>query len=53
MARMPSAPSFWYAFACSTASAVAVDATPAITGTFFAEASIVAFTTASRCVRLR
>ena len=27
-ARMPSAPSFWYALACATASAVEVEATP-------------------------
>ena len=46
---MPSAPSFWYAFACVTASAVEVEATPAITGTRPLAASIVACTTVMRC----
>ena len=50
---MPSAPSFWYDFACATASTVEVEATPATTGTRPLAASIVACTTVRRCSRPR
>ena len=50
---MPSAPSFWYDFACATASDVEVEATPATTGTRPFAASIVVCTTAARCALLR
>ena len=50
---MPSAPSFWQALACATASAVEVEATPATTGTRPFAASIVVCTTAARCALSR
>ena len=50
---MPSAPSFWYDFACVTASDVEVEATPATTGTRPRAASIVACTMSERCALFR
>ena len=50
---MPSAPIFSYAFACATASAVVVDATPATTGTRPRAACTTTSTMRRRCSRFR